>query len=292
MTILDTVTLLGSLASRRQLAALGFGRSTVDSALARGELSPVRPGWVATSDANQLAIVAVLRGARLTGSTALRSFGIWNGEDARVHLQVPPKSHRRLQQPATPLAGFTAPKFMPQGIVIHWTASAPTGAEHPAWRVSITDALLTFARFESEEHVLAAIESAVHEKRMSRTAMAALLTRMPRRIRRRSKRLSYRSESGLETIGLIRCGAFGLPMEQQVEIGPDRVDLVIDGWLIIEWDGDAYHDPVTDRRRTNRLIRAGYRVLRFGSHDLLHAWDQTRETILEMLRTKDVAGVA
>ncbi|WP_167137832.1 DUF559 domain-containing protein [Diaminobutyricimonas sp. TR449] len=292
MTILDTVNAVGSFASRRQLAALGLKRSAVDAALDRGELLPIRPGWVGTPTANQLAVTAVLHGARLTGSTALRAFGIWNGEDAGLHLQVPPISHRRLQQPATPVAMFTPPKFVPSGVVVHWVPAAPTAPDEPAWRVTLADALLTFARSDSEEHALAAIESAVYLKRVSRTGMAALLTRMPRRIRRRAKRLMYLSESGLETIGLIRCEPFGLPLQQQVRIGPDRVDLVIDGWLIIEWDGDAYHDPVQDRRRTNRLIRAGYRVLRFGAHDLLRAWEETRETILEMLRAKDVAGVA
>src|SRR5690606_798827 len=73
-------------------------------------------------------------------------------------------------------------------------------------------------------------------------------------------------------------------IEQQVTIGRDTVDLVVEHWLIVELDGDEFHDQVADRIRTNRLIRAGYRVLRFGQAEVLRHWDATLATILEMLR--------
>ncbi|MEX1080035.1 MAG: DUF559 domain-containing protein [Homoserinimonas sp.] len=145
------------------------------------------------------------------------------------------------------------------------------------------DALVRYARTESDEQVAAAIESAVHRKRMPRSDVSELFLRLPKRFHRLRPRLTFGAESGLETIGRLRLEDEGYRPAEQVKIGPDRVDLVIDGWLAIELDGDRWHDPVKDRIRTNRLIRAGYRVLRFGYLEVFDHWADTLATVQEML---------
>jgi very-short-patch-repair endonuclease len=305
MHLSAAMTRLGYLAARRQLAELGLARYRVDRALREGTVCAVRPGWVATPEANQLAIIAVLRGARLTGATALRSYDIWAGDDRRLHLQVPPNAHRVPQNPLTPLANFSPPKFTPRGVVTHWAPAVETirpgssaraispqetpSSTAPAWRVSTVDAIIQFARTEPDEQIAAALESAVHNQRLSRSAVALLLTRLPRHQRRLMARLNFLGESGMETIVRMRLELLGLRLQQQVRIGSDRVDIVIDGWLIIELDGDEWHDPVHDRIRTNRLIRAGYRMLRFGYEEVFNRWDETVATILEMLNRAAIA---
>ncbi len=233
-------------------------------------------------EASQLAIIAVLHGARLTGATALRFHGVWAGVDNHLHLQVPPNAHRVLQAPLTPIAQFHPPKFVAGGTLMHWVSAGPS-SEPATWLVPVTDALAHFARVESDEQVVAAIESAVHEKRMSRSAVPGLLHRLPRRQHRLATRLTFLAGSGMETIARMRLEEHGFRIAQQVQIGIDRVDLVIDNWLIIELDGDEWHDPVEDRIRTNRLIRTGHRVLRFGYKDLFERWHETLETVLELL---------
>ena len=290
MSLLEQVARLGGLASRKQLALLGQRRYAIDRALRDGTLVRVRPGWVGTSDANQLSVLAVLYGARLTGPTALRSYGIWNGFDLRTHLHLRPNTCPVQQQPLTPLARFTPPKFVPSGIVRHWAPHTETLPGLPAWRVTIADAILRFARTETDEQVIATVESAVKKGRLSRSEIPGLLQRMPRRLRRLSVRVNFLAGSGLETVARLRLEDLGLTVQQQVEIGPDTVDIVIDGWLVIELDGDEWHHPVKDRIRTNRLIRAGYRVLRFGHREVFADWDKTFATIVEMLRTP--SGVA
>lgn len=282
MELAMAMTRFGHLASRRQLATVGIGRHILDRELREGVLLPVRAGWVATQEADQLAVVAVLRGARLTGATALRSYGVWAGDDRRSHFQVPPNAHRICQVPLTPIARFTAPRFVPHGTVMHWAPSTPihTGAQ---WRVSIADAIIRFAVAESDEQIVAAIESAVHEKQLSRNGVAELLRRLPRRHRRLAPRLNLLAGSGMETIVRMRLEALQLRVAQQVRIGIDRVDLVIDGWLVVEVDGDEWHNPTDDRIRTNRVIRAGYRMLRFGHKEVFERWDETVATIFEML---------
>jgi len=278
-----TMTALGHLAQRRQLAALGHGRRIVDHALAAGTLVPVRPGWVATPAASQSAVIAVLRGARVTGATALRSHGIWSGSDSRLYLQLPSNAHRIRQEPLTPVSLFVRPRFPISGVVTGWTTVPAAPATHAQWRVPVADALRHFARTEPPEQVVAAVESAEHLRRLSRTDACTLLSRLPRRLGRLARRANFHAESGLESIGRMRLEDLEIAGRQQVWIGQDRVDLLIDNWLVIEWDGDEWHDPVRDRIRTNRLIRAGYRVLRFGYSDVFSRWPETVATILELL---------
>lgn len=279
----ETLDRLGHLAPRRQLAELGFGRVVVDRHLRAGHLLAVRPGWVATAESSQTAVIATLRGARLTGCSALRSYGIWAGSDRRLHLQLPRNAHRVHQQALTPLAHFTPPRFAPTGIIEHWSVAAANPTRYPQWRVAVTDALRCFATREPAEQVAAVIESAVHEHRLSRTEAHAFVTTLPRRLLPLARKLNFLAESGLETIARLRLEDRGIRGTQQQWIAQDRVDLVIDGWLVIEWDGDAWHDPARDRIRTNRLIRAGYRVLRFGYFDVIVRWEETLATILELL---------
>ena len=282
MSLLEIVARLGGVASRRQLGVLGFGRHVIDSALEAGELLPIRPGWVGSRSANQLAVTAVLQGGRLTGATALRSYGVWAGSDLRVRIQLERDSHRRLQHSATPIHLFRPPQHRSGEIVLEWAPHSPTAPGEAAWRVTLADALVRFAKRESDEQIVSAVESAVHERLLSRAAVASLFVRLPRRLRRLLARLNFLSESGLESIGRFRLEDLGFHLEPQVQIGPDRVDLLIDGWLVIELDGDRWHDPVKDRRRTNRLIRAGYRVLRFGYFDVIEQWEVTLATIREL----------
>lgn len=50
------------------------------------------------------------------------------------------------------------------------------------------------------------------------------------------------------------------------------MDLLIDGWLVIELDGDEFHDPVADRGRNATLVRLGYRIHRFGYDQVIKGW--------------------
>jgi very-short-patch-repair endonuclease len=283
MNLNQAVARVGHLATRRQLAALGFGRHTLERALAAGSLVKIRPGWVGTRAASQLAVIAVLQGGRLTAATALATYGVWSGTDRSIHVQIPANAHRAVQPPLVPLADFAAPEFSYRGIVRHWVPCQEPRATDAFWRVTVTDALLRFARTQNDEQLAASIESAVHNRLLSRSDVAELFLRLPRRQHPIRSRLTFQAESGLETVAGLRLAQYGHPIMQQVQIGPDRVDLVIDGFLVVELDGDKWHDPVTDRIRTNRLIRAGYRVLRFGYTDVFERWDDTLATIHEML---------
>lgn len=86
-------------------------------------------------------------------------------------------------------------------------------------------------------------------------------------------RASGRARSPLETLARIQLRAAGLDVADGVVIaGVGEVDLVVDGWLVVELDGSTFHsDPWTfdqDRRRDRELVRRGYAVVRFTSNDV------------------------
>jgi very-short-patch-repair endonuclease len=81
--------------------------------------------------------------------------------------------------------------------------------------------------------------------------------------------------SVIETVARLAIRLAGLPVQSQVYI-PDvgRVDLVVDGWLVIEIDGYAHHSTReqfrNDRRRANLLAEKGFVLLRFSYEDVMH----------------------
>lgn len=283
MRIETTMAALGGLASVQQLWRSGLSRHALDRARGEGLLLSPRRGWLATTDAPQPAVIAVLHSARTTAATALRSHGVWSGEDDRVHLQVEPERRFRAYPAAVPLERFAELEHTGRQIVRHWAPSRHPLLHEPHWHVPIQDALLRHAVTVDDEQAIAAITSALVQHRISRAELDALLVRLPRRLRRLRPRISLLDGSGLETIARLRLETARLRLEQQVQIGPDRVDLVIDGWLVVEVDGEQWHQPQADRDRTNRLVRAGFRVLRFGYRDIMHDWPRTEATVFSAL---------
>src|SRR5690606_36554765 len=116
------------------------------------------------------------------------------------------------------------------------------------------------------------------------------VARLPVRLHQVTSRPNYLTGSGLVSIARVRLEKLRLRLRQQVKIGPDTVDYVGEGWIILELDGDEWHDPVKDRIRTNRLVRAGYTVLRFGLKEVLDDWPTALETILAALRMQRAAS--
>ena len=67
----------------------------------------------------------------------------------------------------------------------------------------------------------------------------------------------------------------GLRVETEVELpGVGRVDFLIDGWLVLEIDGFAFHSGRgqyrTDRQRWNAAAAGGWITLRITAEMILH----------------------
>ena len=74
-------------------------------------------------------------------------------------------------------------------------------------------------------------------------------------------------------------------MEIHVEIGPYRVDLLIDGWLAIEIDSEEWHAAtrLEDLRKSAWLTARGYRVEHYDYSQVMTAWPTVDEAIRQSL---------
>ena len=92
------------------------------------------------------------------------------------------------------------------------------------------------------------------------------------------------AEAGTESIARLRLAGLG-HIEIQVEIGPYRVDLLIDGWLAIEIDSEEWHSStrVEDLRKSAWLTARGYRVEHFDYNQVMTAWPTVEEAIRQSL---------
>jgi len=73
----------------------------------------------------------------------------------------------------------------------------------------------------------------------------------------------------------------GLKFRRPVPIGPYIVDfLCVSARMIVEADGAQHGESHRDERRDDSLARAGWAVLRFWNHDILHNRESVIDTIL------------
>jgi very-short-patch-repair endonuclease len=119
-------------------------------------------------------------------------------------------------------------------------------------------------------------DSAVGSGRVSTEEVSACLVG-PGSVRARTLlgMVDANSESLLETIARVVLRVRGLHVETQVEVpGVGRVDLLVEGVLVVELDGFDYHADRAhyrnDRRRGNALACLGLRLVRFTYEDVVH----------------------
>ncbi|GAB5078973.1 DUF559 domain-containing protein [Arthrobacter sp. AD-310] len=96
------------------------------------------------------------------------------------------------------------------------------------------------------------------------------------------------ADSLLETLARVMFRAAGIQTETQVWIdGVGRVDFLLEGFLIVEIDGIAFHLETRqfkkDRRRDNSAILQGLPVLRFFYDDVVYAPESVLAQVQEVL---------
>lgn len=267
LTLADDMNQLGGLARRRQLEQLGHSARRIRAAIESRALRVVGRSWVATPSVRPDAMRAVELRGTLGGASALASYGIWVPHEVPLCVATAHSASR-----------------LPPVLGTEWRLRVPGTAKaaHPRaaqWRVSIEEALLQHARSCLDgDQIVASFDSALHSGAVSRQWLLAISDGMPRRIRRLLMHVDGRSESGLETLLRLAFEREGWSVELQVRIdGVGRVDLLINGWLVIEADGKAWHDDPTsaqrDRLRNAALVLRGYRWHRFGYEQVMFDLD-------------------
>ncbi|MCD2441578.1 DUF559 domain-containing protein [Agromyces sp. SYSU K20354] len=267
---------LGGFATRTQLRAMGHSARGIRSAVDDRRCLALTRSWVSNTDANPEGVRALRLRGMLGGESALRSYGIWVSHDTGLCVATTRTASRRL-----PLNGREYRV---------WREFEESGhGEHATWRVGVVEALAQFLpRITDASHAAATLDSALHLGLVSPAELTQLIQRMPRRIRRLRNRLDAAAESGLETLLRLAIVKEGWRVESQVSLaGVGRVDLLVDGWLVIEADGSKWHDgheaTVRDRGRNTALVLRGYRWHRFGHGQIMDDLGECVEVIRALL---------
>ncbi|TFB52476.1 endonuclease domain-containing protein [Cryobacterium tagatosivorans] len=251
----------GNLATRSQLRGLGYSDRDIQRAVEQRRLSPIRRRWLAHPGADSRATRAVALGGRLAAASALASHGIWVTRPTGLWIASPPDASHL--EPTAP------------GERRLWVRDRFPEVADRQWRVSPRDAVAQFARIGGESDVVASIDSALNKRLLSASDLDEVFATVPRRLRRLRRRVNGRADSGLETLLRLAAEDQGWRVEVQVRIsGVGRVDVLIDGWLVIELDGGQWHDDEqsrdVDRRRDAELVLRGYRWHRFRHDQVLN----------------------
>ncbi|MFT2818228.1 endonuclease domain-containing protein [Leifsonia sp. A12D58] len=262
------------IATRSQLRRLGYSQRAILKAIEIRELWPVGRSWLVHSSAQRQPIRAVAIGGRLAAASALVSYGVWVTYTSGLWVASPQTASR------LPLMQLDEHRLW-------WHERFPV-TDDKLWRMSLRDSLAQFARIGAAEDVIASCDSALNSGLLTREELAEVFNRLPRRIRQLLALVDGKAESGLETLLRLAALAQGWTVDIQVRIvGVGRVDLVIDGWLVIEADGAKWHDDDVSRdedsRREAELILRGYRWHRFRYRQVLEQMPLCMEVIRTIL---------
>lgn len=257
--------------TRTELNDRGLSDRRIARAIADGKLIRLRRGWFALPTAPRPLIAAVRAGGRVGCVSALRWHGVWTMPHS-IHICVPRGS--------TPMASPYR---------VHWRLAA---AVTPATLVEApADAFDQFTRCGSATAVIVAADSALHRKMLTDVEVARILGRT-RRGRRLLGRIDAASESGTETMVRLGLRAKRIPVRTQVKIvGAGRVDLLVGDRLVIEVDGEEWHNTESafeaDRKRDAALVALGFVVIRFSYRRVMDELDAALEQVATVVRRGD-----
>jgi very-short-patch-repair endonuclease len=275
---------LRPIATRDELLALGWTPAAITSAVRSGALLRLRRAWYAVPGTPFEQRIAIAMGGRVGGVSAARSYGLWTGDDDRIHVSWPPHGNvavagRRLAYPYTK-------EHAGREIVPHWRLGVP-GPD--PWRESVLESIRqTFAVCDPALAVAMA-DSAVRLGLVTIEAAQDLLP-LPRRLRALGAVIDGCPDSGLES--MVRLWLLGLAISFQLHarvLGLE-VDFLIGRSLIVETDGRDFHTGAAfevDRERDLATGLHGYVTIRLSYRQIMHNWSDCVARILAAIARGD-----
>ena len=265
----------GLFARRRDLLARGFTDRHIRRALQARRIFRVRHGWYSLPSAPDAAIRAVRVGGRLTGISALQSYGLRVPRRTTLSVAVPANACR-LRDP-----GDRRARLAPAGVDVLWV-DEPRALHESPWRVTIDDALLCVLTHESRDVAVACASTVMRHKKWSRARLERVFARAPERVGCWVTLVSALDDSHGETYARLWCLDAGIPWTSQpFVLGVGHLDGRVGPNTYVEIDG-GQHDPLWtgegpseyehDHDRDTTMAALGKRVLRFTYRQLYSAW--------------------
>ncbi|MBU1249931.1 MAG: type IV toxin-antitoxin system AbiEi family antitoxin domain-containing protein [Actinobacteria bacterium] len=271
--------------TRRQLLAHGLTPRQLAAAVARGTLVRPRRGLYVPAHTARGVVAALHVGGPAACVTAVETYGIWTPDRRLVHVWLKPNAARLR---ALRLSGRTAVGEAHHELRRHWRPLLESD-QCESWRVGVLDALIQVVRCQPRAIAIAVLDSALHQGVIERQNLEQLAVQVTSRQRRVFDRIDARAESGTESLVRLALVDAGLRVVPQVLFpGVGRVDLLVEGRIVVEVDSAAWHstvDAVTrDYGRDLQLVRRRRWVVRVSYEQAMHSRRQVVEAVRAALR--------
>lgn len=264
--IVAVTTRSGGCARAAVLVRAGASREDIKRAARQRVLVRLRRGIYAVRTADPEVVAAARHGGRLTCASLLRKRGVWTLSGDGIHVAIGQKARAHVHPGCV--------------CVPHWVAgSTNVGVAH------VREALVVLLACQGPDAFFAAFESAWRNRLLTAEDRHWVRQRVPSGHGFLIDLAHPHSESGLESPVRLRLARLGISLRSQVRIdGVGRVDFVLDGWIIIEADGEgnhaAPHQRHRDLERDAVAAAHGYRTLRFDYAQIVHDWPIVEAAIL------------
>lgn len=276
----DALRRSGGAARWSRLRALGVTEHALKAGLAGGRVNAAGRGGYALPDVDPAIAAAVALSGVASHASAARLHGL--------ELYVPPRTvevtvARGSRQRAT-------------GVRVYAADLAPEDVEISQPLTTVHRTVRDCARVMPLLHGVVLLDGVVRDERLAMADLQKMADTASGRgsaaLRRAAAYVDAMSGSRLETIMRLLLELLpGVTWETQVWIaGIGPVDFLVNGWLVLEPDGFAFHSNREhyrrDRRRGNGLAEGNFVQLRFTYEDLMYRrWAVLRQ-ISRVLATR------
>lgn len=277
----------GGALDRRRLHELGATDHDLRRALRAGSLNRPRRGWYSTWAEDDPRFRAMRVGGRLTGFSAVVALGGWVLGRRPVHVAVPVNAARLRSQWRRDIRRSDA---RDDGVVVHWVSPAHDRGSSTGI-VDLAEALELVCRTEPAEQAIAVLDWARRTRRLDRIELAELRERLGP-LRWLVDASVDNCDSLPESLARTRLRAAGVQVSTQVEFtdGVERIDLVLEGTVAVEVDGEEFHRDTfeADRARDLAITRVGLHALRPSARRVFGHWREVQDAAVRALRERGI----
>lgn len=274
-------------ATRADLLASGLTRRAITESVRSGVLIRARRDRYLSASAPAMVVQAVRIGGRLSCLSLLRLLGVFVFATDRVHVHLV-RSASRLRSATSrtrPLEKRTDRRAR-----LHWRPLLRPEAGTTAC-VGVVDALIQAIYCQSPRHAIATLDSALNKGLIDMVDLAEVFAALPRRFAALRSFIDGRAQSGPETLVRLMALSLGCRVELQARLdGVGNVDLLLDGWLVVECDSKAFHSSwkqqLNDRRRDLGVAALGLATLRLTAEDVLYRPEKVFAGLEALVRSR------
>jgi very-short-patch-repair endonuclease len=288
-TLLADITNAGGAAGRAYLVSLGHDDRTLGAAVRAGVVVRPRRGWYSTWPNDDPRTHALRVGGRLTGLSAIEAMGGWVRRRGRMHVAVPVNASR-LRCPRRRNVSFGRSPRRSQ-VVLHWTRESHDH-DRSSGLVAVREALEVVLSTERFEDAVAAVDWARRAGHIDVIDAHQLAHRVPARARAVVDASSERCHSLPESLARTRLTRLGLRVHEQVRVPRDLspIDLVVEGTVGLEVDGDAFHRDRFERDRSKDLAMTvdGLHAIRPTANHVFDDWPLVEAAIVRALVARGI----